>query len=457
MPIDQLRPSPENDDLYGVVDPADNDLIKLANDIIASGIREPLQVSADGYIVSGHRRYAAAKLSHLDEVPVHVLGDLYRDEHSAEDWQRVLRAHNHQRVKPAAVRLREAMLDIDPDVAHEQLVSERDQKERDAPPRITLPDAKTRSGVSPRKQQMLDAAIAVIDGLKSFWPVTVRQVHYGLLNNPPLRNASTGRQRAKYQNDRASYQDLCDLLTRARLSGLIDWNSVVDETRPRSGLSYQTDVAEFVDASMWHFLRNYRRDLLQSQSDHIELVLEKLTVQSIIEPVASRYCVPMTVGRGYCSIGPRQEMVQRFRQSGKDRMVLLVVSDFDPDGDEIAESMARSIRDDFGVHDIVASKILLRDDQVKNWNLPVQLDAKESSSKFKKFVEKYGSASVFELEAVSPTLMQSTVQEAIEASIDLEAFNREVAAEKRDAITIVQLKKQAAELFRDMSGNGESQ
>ena len=107
----------------------------VANDIVHNGIREPIQVSLDGYIVSGHRRYEAAKHVGLLEVPINRL-DIQRSDHSRLEWQQVLRAHNHQRVKSSSVRMKEALLDIDPDLAYMQLTRECDERDRDAPPSI---------------------------------------------------------------------------------------------------------------------------------------------------------------------------------------------------------------------------------------------------------------------------------------------------------------------------------
>lgn len=179
-----------------------------------------------------------------------------------------------------------------------------------------------------------------------------------------------------------------------------------------------------------------------------------MTVQGVIAPVANRYTMPLTVGRGYCSINPRYEIVQRYLRSGKDRLILLIASDFDPDGDEIAESFVRSIRDDFSVDNVVASKVLLRQDQIKKWNLPPnELEAKESSSKFAKFVKRYRSKHVFELEAVEPELMQRTITEAIEGTIDIEKFNAELAQEKQDAAQLQAMKSTAVKTFSGMLGN----
>ncbi len=159
----------------------------------------------------------------------------------------------------------------------------------------------------------------------------------------------------------------------------------------------------------------------------------------------------MTVARGYCSLDPRHEIVERFQRSGKDRLKLLIASDFDPDGEEIAESFVRSIRDDFGVTGVTASKVLLRQDQIRDWKLPHNgMEAKESSSKYKKFMKKYGENFVFELEAVPPPLMQSTIAAAIEATIDLSKFNEELAIEKQDAAKLQAMKSTIKKSFLDM-------
>ena len=54
--LKSLRPSPENASLYREVDASDPEIIKLAASIRRLGLREPLVVTSDNYIVSGHRR-----------------------------------------------------------------------------------------------------------------------------------------------------------------------------------------------------------------------------------------------------------------------------------------------------------------------------------------------------------------------------------------------------------------
>ena len=420
----------------------------LCNDIIEHGIREPIQVSVEGYIVSGHRRYAAAQLAGLETVPIRRLV-ISRADHSSISWKRVLASHNRQRVKSAAVRMKESLLAIDPDVAYQQMIAQRQERDRDEPTEICLREESSRAEISQAKEPMLLSAVSAINELKKYWPLTVRQVHYRLLNDPPLRHAS--KPDSRYSNDRKSYGDLCNLLARARLAGRIEWEAISDETRPVSGTNYYENAAEFVDRETQWFLRGYRRNLMQSQPDHIELIAEKLTVQSIIKPIADRYCIPMTIGRGYCSLEPRRAIANRFEASGKDRLILLVASDLDPDGETIAESFARSIRDDFGIAEVKAIKCLLTMEQVKKWSLPPNgMEAKKTSGQYAAYHKRYGTDRVYELEAIDPARMQSALVETIDSVIDRTAFNAEIENEKRDSSKLAAIKQNVSDYLADM-------
>jgi ParB-like chromosome segregation protein Spo0J len=75
--VDDIRPSPENEDLYRPADPADPEIVELACSVKAHGVQDPLILTADHFIVSGHRRLVAAKLAGLAAVPCKML-DLRR-------------------------------------------------------------------------------------------------------------------------------------------------------------------------------------------------------------------------------------------------------------------------------------------------------------------------------------------------------------------------------------------
>jgi hypothetical protein len=423
-----IYPSPENDQLYRRIDPSDPEIEALAASIVAQGVLEPLVITEDCYLVSGHRRRAAAVRAGLGEVPCRILPFNRKDD--PDQFLVLLREHNRQREKSFDEKLREELVSINPDEAYQALISQRAEKSAIKDTAITITGTKTRAVISAAKQPFLAAIKQVLQELKPYWPVSDRQIHYSLLNDPPLKHAS--KPDSVYRNDGKSYNALTELLSRARLHRDIPWRAITDETRPSEVWNAHRDVRAFIRDEMQNFLRGYYRDLMQSQPHHIELVVEKNTVLSIIKPIAGQYCIPITSGRGYCSLPPRKAMADRYWKSGKREFILLIASDFDPDGQEIAHSLARSMRDDFGVSRIHAKKVALTQEQVMQFQLPNAMTAKLSSSNADKFINAFGS-DTFELEALRPDQLQKIVQEAIDSVIDVDAFNHEVEQERQDA------------------------
>lgn len=444
--IDEIRPSPENDDIYGAIDPTDAEILALAESIRQHGIGEPLVVSLDWFILSGHRRYVAAQLAELDHVPIRVVP--VRREDDIDHFVLLLREHNRQRDKSLAVKLREELVNANPTESYRALSEYRDSQSLVEADAFAIDGEKRRSAISKAKTPMLDAIIAVLNSRRKFWPLSDRAIHYGLLNDPPLIHASKAD--SVYCNDKKSYRATVDVLTRARLTGQIPWNAIADVTRPVTTWKVFENPRRFIRGEIDGFLKGYYRDLLQSQPHHLEIVAEKNTVEPILRPVAGEFTIPLTSGRGYCSLPPRYEMAQRYRRSGKDKLILLLVSDFDPDGDQIAHSFARSIRDDFDIGNVHPIKVALTAEQVAKYELPPLMTAKTGSVNYDRFVEQHGSDDVFELEALEPDRLQDILTEAITSVIDIDRYNAEVEAEAQDAVFLDGVRATVHEALREM-------
>lgn len=432
-----LQPSPENEQLY-----ADN--VASLNDFAAhlrrDGILEPLVVTRDGFIVSGHRRHAAALHAGLDTVPCRKLR-LKRSDFTRDGYVKLLREFNRQRAKTIDEILRESVIDSDPEAAYVSLVESRLKRvRRNGDSSFEIEGVKHRAQITNAKWPMLEAALAAIDQRKEFWPLTVRQIHYCLLSDPPLRHAK--KPKSVYQNDRASYQDLCDLLARARIAGHLAWDRIADETRPVRLWKTSRHVGQFVEGELSELFGYYWRDLLQSQPDHYEILIEKNASLSVIESVAMRYCIPITSGRGQTSKVKLWQIAERFRANCKEKLILLLLSDFDPDGDAIANANALSLRDDLDVDEdrLVPLRVALRPDQIEKYDLPQSLEAKKTSSNFAKFVLRHGVSYAVELEALPPEHLQTELDRAIRSHIDVAAFNREVELERAEAARLQGLK-----------------
>jgi hypothetical protein len=425
LSITEIWISGENDKLYKPVNRDDPQTIALADSIREFGVREPIVITLDGFILSGHRRYAAAKLAGLKQVPVRY-ENINRDD---PQFLRLLREFNRQREKTLNERLREEIVSVNVDDAYSSLVKFRQRVSYISAETVVLGRFKERSTITDAKQPMLDAIKRILKERRQFWPLSDRSIHYALCNILPLRHAR--KPGSKYANTMKCYKDCCDLLTRARLCGLVPMSAISDETRPVTTWDTNCTAGQFIRKELDKFGKGYWRDLLQSQPNHIEILVEKNTVESIVSPIASGYTIPITSGRGYCSIPPRQAMLQRFRKSGKERLILIVVSDFDPEGESICESFARSMRDDFNC-DIDCIKAALTYQQTQELVLPPALEAKQTSSRFPAFSKKYGN-NVYELEALEPEKLQGLVDEAVRSVIDVDLFNAEQEKERTDS------------------------
>jgi hypothetical protein len=427
-PLAEIRPSPQNEKLYRPISPDDPDIIALAESIREIGLQEPLVISMDGFIISGHRRYAACKRLGWNTIRCRALSVHSQD----PEFLIYLREGNRQRVKTLAEIGREEIVSANPQDAYRELLEHRKQCSLVDVQTIAIRGEKRRARITPAKQPFLEAIIQVVTDLKPYWPITERRVHYTLLNQPPLRHAR--KPDSVYANDPNSYKETCDLVTRGRLFGRIPFRAIADPTRTVVTWAIHQGPSSFLREALAEFLTGYWRDLMQSQPNHVEIIGEKNTVESILRPVAMEYTIPYTIGRGYCSLPPRYEMAERFWKSGKDKLVILALSDFDPEGEDIAHSFARSMRDDFriGQDALVPIKVALTYQQVQKMNLPPEMIAKKASSRRRKFVDRHGEH-VYELEAVSPDALQQILRDAIDAVIDVDAFNKERDTEAKDA------------------------
>ncbi len=109
----------------------------------------------------------------------------------------ILAIYNKQRDKSHSERLREACAKLIPDEAYERLLIDRaERRQVDIKDNITLGDYKGRC----RRITtfvFLRAAKKAIDSEKEYWPLTVRRVHYLLLNDPPFATIRNQTQHTK--------------------------------------------------------------------------------------------------------------------------------------------------------------------------------------------------------------------------------------------------------------------
>jgi hypothetical protein len=300
FPIGEVLVALENALIYDDFGISNGDDFLLTESIQKNGVNELLVLSADCVLLSGHRRMKAAKYLGLTKVPVRII-DVNFGGLSKIKRLTLLRSFNCQREKSPTEKIREQLLEIDPDEAYALLCRRRAVQHWDIPAsNVDLGGVKRRARIT--TVQFLEAAQRVIQDNKEYWPLTVRRVHYLLLNGPPLRHDKKAD--SHYKNDRGSYQALTNLLIRARLTGDLPLQAIEDTTRPIQLGGGFSSFEEFVKQESEYFLTGYYRNLMQGQPHHVEIMLEKNALRSVIEKVARDYCIPVTTGRGFSSLSP---------------------------------------------------------------------------------------------------------------------------------------------------------
>ena len=149
-PLANLRPSPENDRPYR-----------------QRGVIEPLVATSDGYILSGHRRFVAARLAGLKQVPVRVVSIRRTDDIDA--FVRLLRVYNRQSDKTLDEKLREEIVSVNPQEAYQSLIEHRTERARIEPDALELRGKKQRCEISAAKEPMLTAILQVIGDSRNYW------------------------------------------------------------------------------------------------------------------------------------------------------------------------------------------------------------------------------------------------------------------------------------------------
>jgi hypothetical protein len=152
----------------------------------AQGQLEPIVLTTDNIILSGHRRRAAAMRLGWRTIKVRYheppisFGDA--------DFEKVLVSYNRQRDKDPSMRIREELVLTDPDNAYIALVSERVRKAAIKVDTLELGSRRPRYEFSMAKVPFLRAIQDIVHELEDYWPLSDRLIHYALLNYPPLRN-----------------------------------------------------------------------------------------------------------------------------------------------------------------------------------------------------------------------------------------------------------------------------
>ncbi len=286
----------------------------------------------------------------------------------------------------------------------------------------------------------LEAVQQILNELKDYLPVTLRQIHYQLVGKNLTENTTS------------NYTMLSKLVKFARIDGYIPWKAVEDRVRQAYLNRGWQDQEDFLENERYNFLRGYRRDLQQGQENYVEVWLEKDALTGIFQRMLNPYCIALCPTRGFSSISFLNDLknrVLRCQENGQ-QAIMIYFGDHDPSGKEMLPSMRITLENEMGVAGIKYKTIALTEEQIKRYALPVKMgSAKKTDTRYRKFKEKHGDVAV-ELDALSPKDLEGLIKEAIAKYVDLSKVEDHRREAEKEKLSLRERKREVSR-FIDMS------
>lgn len=250
--------------------------------------------------------------------------------------------------------------------------------------------------------------------------LTLRQLYYQFVSRGWLANKDV------------EYKRLGDIITDARLAGLVDWLAIVDRTRNLKGIAHWESPQALVASAAEQFAY----DKWDTQPVRIEVWIEKDALAGVFSGVCRSLDVPYFSCRGYTSASEMWVAGRRLRKFAKgDQIpVILHFGDHDPSGVDMTRDITERLAL-FAARPVKVIRMALTMTQVERYNPPPN-PAKVSDGRAAKYIAKYGTSS-WELDALEPSVLARLVTRQVKALRNEEAW---AAALAREAEAQSQLK-----------------
>ena len=259
---------------------------------------------------------------------------------------------------------------------------------------------------------------------KQGYILTVRQIYYQLVA------------RGNIENSIRSYKRVVGLVSDWRLCGYLDWDMVQDRNRETVSVLHWSNPSQILEAAA----QSYRIDKWIMQPYHVEVMVEKDALSGILEPICHKLDIACTACKGYNSLSNMYEtgrrLAERWYKSGA-IPVILYLGDHDPSGIDMTRDVYERLLMFSGVEKLQVRRLALNYSQIAVMK-PPKNPAKQTDSRYRKYVEQFGEAS-WELDAVEPKDLVQLVEEAVLSLRDPDLWNEAVAIENHERQQLAEL------------------
>lgn len=250
---------------------------------------------------------------------------------------------------------------------------------------------------SDEHMKVIRAASVILDSFESQGHMlSLRQLYYQFVA------------RGWMENKLSSYNRLGNIISDARMAGLISWTSIEDRNRGLMGLRTFDSPAQAVRS----VAREYRIDMWANQPFRPEVWVEKAALEGVITGICNKHRVDFFSCRGYNSQSEQWRAGQRFANyvcKGQ-RPIVFHLGDHDPSGID----MTRDNRDRLSMFagvPVMVQRLALNMNQIEQYNPPPN-PAKMTDSRYAGYQQQFGDES-WELDALNPNVISDLIGDAL--------------------------------------------
>jgi hypothetical protein len=235
------------------------------------------------------------------------------------------------------------------------------------------------------------------------YSLTLRQLFYQLVSTNRIANTVK------------AYESLGVLVSEGRYAGLLDWEHITDRVRVLQDSPRWADAKERLEGAT-----NMRIDTLQEQKYRPEVWIEKDALIELARNVCVPWDVPYIAVKAYSSTSAIWEAYKRFvgYLAAGQKPLILHLGDLDCTGDDCSRHLQERMSLMCGCP-VELRRLALNPAQVEHYELPPQ-PGKTADPRFKGYQLKYGTDSVWELDALQPEVIEGLIEDGISEAIDTE-------------------------------------
>jgi hypothetical protein len=281
---------------------------------------------------------------------------------------------------------------------------------------------------SSERRRLIALAIEIVDNYRNQgYALTLRQLYYQMVSRDLFPESWQDPATGSTNNER-SYKKLGDVISDARMAGLISWQSIEDRTREVNGNTHWRSPAGILRACAEQF----QFDKWEDQDNRVEIFVEKDALEGVVARAARELDVKYFSCRGYASVTSLWDAGQRLKNyvlRGQ-KAYVLHLGDHDPSGIDMTRDIIDRVRlfmDDQG-DQLEVVRIALNRDQVDQYNPPPN-PAKVTDSRFAGYVATHGNQ-CWELDALDPTVIDSLIRQHVLSYRNRRRYNAQVAREE---------------------------